>query len=170
MLFRSRFPHSHSAGETGWKSGKPKTGFPLSHPASRRRPRFSIFGTQRPSAAQVAASRRTEHHHEVRTANPHRTERNFSQASNASDFQDHLVLETKVDFRIILRLEYAMKPGQRPERTVVAPPVTVSAQEYVPQPLSNSRAGDPGKHATARPFPAGTVRSPATATVPPRRN
>ena len=44
---------------------------------------------------------------EVRTANPHRTERNFSQASNASDFQDHLVLETKVDFRIILRLEYA---------------------------------------------------------------
>jgi hypothetical protein len=29
---RARFPHFHSSGdEGGWKSGKPKAGFPLSH-------------------------------------------------------------------------------------------------------------------------------------------
>ncbi len=30
---------------------------------------------------------------------------------HASGFQDHLVLETKVDFRIILRLENALASG-----------------------------------------------------------
>jgi hypothetical protein len=29
---QARFPHSHSSGdESGWKSGKPKPSFPLSH-------------------------------------------------------------------------------------------------------------------------------------------
>src|SRR5258708_16043838 len=34
---RARFPHFHSSDEGGWKSGKPKAGFPLSH-----RPEFPL--------------------------------------------------------------------------------------------------------------------------------
>ena len=39
--------------------------------------------------------------------------RNTSPASNASSFQDHLVLESKSDFRIILQLENAGRVGDR---------------------------------------------------------
>jgi hypothetical protein len=57
---------------------------------------------------KAAASRRAKGLQEALTATPPRIERSFSPASSASYFQDHLVLETKVDFRIIFRLENAL--------------------------------------------------------------
>ena len=46
-------------GEAVWKSGKPKTGFPLSHPASRRPSRFHFEKAY--GLPPYAASRRQHH-------------------------------------------------------------------------------------------------------------
>jgi hypothetical protein len=41
----SEIPTFPQLGEAVWKSGKPKAGFPLSHPASRLQPRFALSRT-----------------------------------------------------------------------------------------------------------------------------
>ena len=48
----ARFPHSHSSGdEGGWKSGKPKAGFPLSH-----RHEFLSLNAQKPDRGRASPS------------------------------------------------------------------------------------------------------------------
>jgi hypothetical protein len=68
----------------GWKSGKPKPGFPLSHA-------WLAMMTPAPSSKEQNKKKGSR---PLRGLVPH-------------NFQDHLVLETKPAFRIILRLEYA---------------------------------------------------------------
>jgi hypothetical protein len=67
----------------GWKSGKPKSGFPLSHAGLATMTTVSLFSEQK-------------------TKKGDRPLRGL-----LIIFQDHLVLETESDFRIILRLENA---------------------------------------------------------------
>src|SRR4029077_16571278 len=67
----------------GWKSGKPKSGFPLSHAGLATTTTISQLSEQKPK----------------RGDRPLR--------GLLITFQDHLVLETETDFRIILRLENA---------------------------------------------------------------
>jgi hypothetical protein len=57
----ARFPHSHSSGdEGGWKSGKPKAGFPLSHrldfSLSKEKNRSASGLRPPPAAALLSAS------------------------------------------------------------------------------------------------------------------
>ena len=68
----------------GWKSGKPKSGFPLSH-------------------AGLATTAPVFLYSERKTKKGDRPLRDLL----AIVFQDHAVLETEPDFRIILRLENA---------------------------------------------------------------
>jgi hypothetical protein len=68
----------------GWKSGKPKSGFPLSH-------------------AGLATTTTACLNLEPKTKKGDRPLR-----GRPLTFQDHLVLETEPDFRIILRLENAV--------------------------------------------------------------
>jgi len=68
----------------GWKSGKPKSGFPLSHAGLATMTTVSLFSEQK-------------------TKKGDRPLRGL-----LIIFQDHLVLETESDFRIILRLENAV--------------------------------------------------------------
>jgi hypothetical protein len=77
----------------GWKSGKPKTGFPLSHAG------LATTATVCPDL-------------EPKTKKGDRPLRGLLLI-----FQDHLVLETGTDFRSILRLENA-KPA--PDRQILA--------------------------------------------------
>jgi hypothetical protein len=74
----------------GWKSGKPKPGFPLSH-------------------AGLATTTTACLNLEPKTKKGDRPLR-----GRPLTFQDHLVLETESDFRIILRLENAVKPSHDP--------------------------------------------------------
>jgi hypothetical protein len=69
----------------GWKSGKPKSGFPLSHAGLATMTTVSLFSEQK-------------------TKKGDRPLRGL-----LIIFQDHLVLETESDFRIILRLENAVE-------------------------------------------------------------
>jgi hypothetical protein len=69
----------------GWKSGKPKPGFPLSH-------------------AGLATTTTACLYLEPKTKKGDRPLR-----GRLLTFQDHLVLETEPDFRIILRLENAVE-------------------------------------------------------------
>jgi hypothetical protein len=71
----------------GWKSGKPKSGFPLSHAGLATTTTISQLSEQKPK----------------RGDRPLR--------GLLITFQDHLVLETETDFRIILRLENASTCG-----------------------------------------------------------
>src|ERR1022692_5325826 len=81
------FPSSHiptAWHRPGWKSGKPKPGFPLSH-------------------AGLATTTTACLNFEPKTKKGDRPLR-----GRPLTFQDHLVLETEPDFRIILRLENAV--------------------------------------------------------------
>jgi hypothetical protein len=83
---RSSFsPLSTAWHRPGWKSGKPKSGFPLSHAGLATMTTVSLFSEQK-------------------TKKGDRPLRGL-----LIIFQDHLVLETESDFRIILRLENAVE-------------------------------------------------------------
>jgi hypothetical protein len=71
---------------TAWKSGKPKTGFPLSHTVPATTTTVSLSPNPNPKERKSAAAR----------------------PLHPPNFQDHLVLESKPGFRIILGLEYAV--------------------------------------------------------------
>jgi hypothetical protein len=71
----------------GWKSGKPKSGFPLSHAGHATTTTVCLYL-------------------EPKTKKGTRPLRGL-----LVTFQDHLVLETEPDFRIILRLENASGMG-----------------------------------------------------------
>jgi hypothetical protein len=71
----------------GWKSGKPKSGFPLSHAGL---------------ATTTTGSLSLE---------PKNKKGDRPLCGLLITFQDHLVLETETDFRIILRLENASSPA-----------------------------------------------------------
>jgi hypothetical protein len=79
----------------GWKSGKPKPGFPLSH-------------------AGLATTTTVCLYSEPKTKKGDRPLRGL-----LLTFQDHLVLETEPDFRIILRLENAQGVEERFEPAAV---------------------------------------------------
>jgi hypothetical protein len=82
----------------GWESGKPKAGFPLSHAG---------FATMNP----IYISQDLKHHNR-RAGGP--TERKTAARApfRRLRFQDHLVLESRVRFSIILRLENAHQPDE----------------------------------------------------------
>jgi hypothetical protein len=86
----------------GWKSGKPKAGFPLSHAG---------LATMNP----IYISKDLKHHNR-RIGGP--TERKTAAKAPfwLPRFQDHLVLESKVRFSIILRLENAEPASASPAR------------------------------------------------------
>jgi hypothetical protein len=84
----ARFPHSHSPAWPGWKSGKPKSGFPLFHAAPATM--TAIYLSSAP-----------------KTKKGDRPLRGLFTLV----FQDHSVLEPELDFRIILRLENAELGG-----------------------------------------------------------
>jgi hypothetical protein len=69
----------------GWESGKPQTGFPLSHAAQA-------------TTIPVSFSPKTQTQERKSTA---------ARPPHPDPFQDHLVLETQPGFRIILGLENA---------------------------------------------------------------
>jgi hypothetical protein len=126
---QARFPHSHSAdGEGGWKSGKPKTGFPLFHrhessfskqktqkprtgfaPTSQGASRLAIGPQSRAVAGSLASFGRwrpTDQSHERR----HHAAAPFSGSPRIGieePFQAHLVLDSILDFRLICGLENA---------------------------------------------------------------
>jgi hypothetical protein len=71
----------------GWKSGKPKSGFPLSHAGTAMMTAICLFSEQE-------------------TTKGDRPLRGLLTIV----FQDHAVLDPDLDFRIILRLENAAHP------------------------------------------------------------
>src|SRR3989442_687293 len=79
----------------GWKSGKPNSGFPLFH---------SRLATTTESESLEPKTKKGDR--------PHR--------GLLHNFQDHLVLETEIDFRIILGLENAVTDGYSPRKVVAA--------------------------------------------------
>jgi hypothetical protein len=118
---QARFPHSHSVGgEGGWKSGKPKTGFPLSH-----RHESSLFNTEHkhherasrldigPDSTSWPDRSRPSGAADQRQTNErrHRAAAQFSGSLRIGieePFQAHLVLELILDFRLICGLENAL--------------------------------------------------------------
>jgi len=70
---------------SAWKTGKPKNGFPLSHALEATTTTVSLSLKPKPKERKAAAA----------------------QPPHPPNFQDHLVLESKPGFRIILGLENA---------------------------------------------------------------
>jgi hypothetical protein len=111
---QARFPHSHSPAK--W-SGKVENQQQVSHfPLPLR---DDICGLD---SSELASLR-------LRTTPLRGQERKNSPTANTSRFQDHLVLESKPDFRIILRLENAQErragtnrmSGRRPQEQTCEP-------------------------------------------------
>ena len=78
----------------GWKSGKPNPGFPLFH-----------AGLRDDGDLPVIRIRKKQHQHQ------HQPKETGNSLLHQPRFQDHLVLEMKPGFRIILRLENADVTG-----------------------------------------------------------
>ena len=86
----------------GWKSGKPRAGFPLSHAG---------LATMNP----VYRSKDLQHHNH-RAGGPAERKAAAGAPFCLPRFQDRLVLESKVRFRIILRFENAEPASASPAR------------------------------------------------------
>ena len=91
--------------DRGWKSGKPKAGFPLSHARSAT---ITTFYATDQNHAFASLGLHTQGGNPP--ANFHLRDFSFSGSScigNESRFQAHLVLESNPDFRLISGLENA---------------------------------------------------------------
>jgi hypothetical protein len=97
-----------SAGKACWKSGKPKAGFPLSHPALRLQRRFRLFnepGGRGFAPVPTGIEIQTKGTHSISPQGPEIS--GSSRIGIKGRFRAPLALESNFDFRLISGLENA---------------------------------------------------------------